>query len=33
MVDVNGKVHNVKCKVYNKIEVKEKLLAPKLDSF
>jgi len=32
MVDVNGKMHQVRCKVCNKIEGKEKLLAPKLDS-
>lgn len=31
-VDVNGKVHQVRCKVCNKIEQKEKILAPKLDS-
>jgi hypothetical protein len=32
MVDVNGKMHQVRCKVCNKIEGIEKLLAPKLDS-
>jgi hypothetical protein len=32
MVDVNGKMHQVRCKVCNKIEGKEKLLAPNLDS-
>jgi len=31
-VDVDGKVHQVKCKVCNKIEEKNKLLALKLDS-
>ncbi len=32
MVDVNGKMHRIKCKFCNKIEGKEKLLAFKLDS-
>jgi len=32
VVDEQWKVHEVKCKVYTKIEGKEKLLAPKLDN-
>ncbi len=32
MVDLDGKLHQMICKVYIKIEGKEKLLAPKLDS-
>jgi hypothetical protein len=32
VVDAYGKVHQVKCKVYTKIECKEKLFAPKLDN-
>jgi hypothetical protein len=32
MVDVNRKTHQIRCKVYNKIEGKEELLALKLDN-
>jgi len=32
MVGVDGKVHQVKCKVYNKIKGHDKLLVPKLNS-
>jgi hypothetical protein len=32
MVGVDGKVHQVKCKVYNKIKGCDKLLVPKLNS-
>ncbi len=32
MVGDDGKVHQVKCKVYNKIEGHDKLLVPKLNS-
>jgi hypothetical protein len=32
MVGVDGKVHQVKCKVYNRIEGHDKLLVPKLNS-
>jgi hypothetical protein len=32
MVGANGKVHQIKCKVYNKIEGCDKLLVPKLNS-
>jgi hypothetical protein len=31
MVDAHGKVYQIKCKVYIKIESKEMLLAPKLE--
>jgi hypothetical protein len=33
VVDVDGKVHQVRCKVCNKIEGKEKLLPRKLKYF
>ncbi len=29
----NGCLHIVKCKIYNQVEGKDKLLAPKWDSF
>jgi hypothetical protein len=32
MVDEQGKVHKIKCKICTKINHKEKLLAPKLDN-
>jgi NAD-dependent SIR2 family protein deacetylase len=32
VVDAHGKVHQVKCTICTKIEGKEKLLAPKLNS-
>lgn len=33
MVDVHhGKVHKVRCNVYNQVEGKEKLLTPKLNN-
>jgi hypothetical protein len=32
MVDLDGKLHQMVCKVYTKIEGKEKVLAAKLDS-